>query len=215
MESLPNARINTGKDHSKSSKVVHTFAVICDTLSDLLHFTVIYLNRKTWSHKFAVICSGWLFSLFKMLDQRISFINLLYYKFVTACFSLLRVIKEYSSIVSIFSILWTPKHETKKARFLKFTYFTPFVLSWVIWWAFATAEFSLIADGHAPRECQTSSNLFTYFAAKVKPGRFSYEARQVSLYGIVPCTRMKNSLELISYPSVFSPSLKIWQWRND
>ena len=50
-----------------------------------------------------------------------------------------------------------------------------------------------------PRECQTSSNLFTYFAAKLKPGRFPYledEARQVSLYGIVPCTRMKNGLEL-------------------
>ena len=29
LESLPNARIDTGKDHSKSSKVVHTFAVIC------------------------------------------------------------------------------------------------------------------------------------------------------------------------------------------
>ena len=62
-----------------------------------------------------------------------------------------------------------------------------------------------------PRECQTSSNLFTYFAAKLKPGRFPYledEARQVSLYGIVPCTRMKNGLEL-PYPSIFSPSLKI------
>ena len=57
-----------------------------------------------------------------------------------------------------------------------------------------------------PREWQTSSNLFTYFAAKLKPDRFPYledEARQVSLYGIVPCTRMKNSLELISYPSIF------------
>ena len=64
----------------------------------------------------------------------------------------------------------------------------------------------------APRECQTSSNLFTYFAGKVKPSRFPYledEARQVSLYKIVPCTRMKNSLELISYHSIFSPSLKI------
>ena len=57
-----------------------------------------------------------------------------------------------------------------------------------------------------PREWQTSSNLFTYFAAKLTPGRFPYledEARQVSLYGIVPCTRMKNSLELISFPSIF------------
>ena len=49
-------------------------------------------------------------------------------------------------------------------------------------------------------------------AAKLKPGRFPYledEARQVSLYGIVPCTRMKNSLELISYPSISSPSFKV------
>ena len=49
-------------------------------------------------------------------------------------------------------------------------------------------------------------------AAKLKPGRFPYledEARRVSLYGIVPCTRMKNSLELICYPSIFSPSLKV------
>ena len=72
------------------------------------------------------------------------------------------------------------------------------------------AEFLLIKFvTFAPRECQsgqTSSNLFTYFAVKVKPGRFPYledEARQVSLYGIVPCTRMKNSLELTSYPSIF------------
>ena len=36
LESLPNARINTSKDHLKISKVVHTLAVICDTLSDLL-----------------------------------------------------------------------------------------------------------------------------------------------------------------------------------
>ena len=78
-------------------------------------------------------------------------INLLYYKFVTAGFSLLRIIKEYSSVDSIFSILWTPKHETKKSRFLKFTCFTPFVLSWVIWWSFTTAEFSLIADAHSTR----------------------------------------------------------------
>ena len=35
LETLPNARINTGKNHSKSSKVAHTFAVICDMLSDL------------------------------------------------------------------------------------------------------------------------------------------------------------------------------------
>ena len=64
----------------------------------------------------------------------------------------------------------------------------------------------------APRECQTSSNLFTYFAGKVKADRFPYledEASQVSLYEIVPCTRMKNSLELISYPFIFSPLLKI------
>ena len=60
---------------------------------------------------------------------RRDFINLLYYRFVTAGFSLLRVIKEYSSIDSMFSMLRTPKHETKKARFLKFTCFTPFVLS--------------------------------------------------------------------------------------
>ena len=46
----------------------------------------------------------------------------------------------------------------------------------------------------APLECQTSSNLFTYFGCET-------EARQVFLYGIVPCTRMKNSLEQISYPS--------------
>ena len=39
LESLPNTRINTGKDHTKSSKVVHTFAVICDTLSNLLHLS--------------------------------------------------------------------------------------------------------------------------------------------------------------------------------
>ena len=151
----------------------------------------------------------------KPLDMY-DFINLLYYIFVTAGFSLLRVIKEYSSIDSIFSIPWTPKHKTKKARFLKFTYFMPFVLSWVIWWGFATAEFLLIA-AFTPRKCQTSSNLFTYFVAKVKPGRFPYledEARQVSLYGIVPCTCMKNNLELISYPSIFSPSLKI-RWCND
>ena len=71
----------------------------------------------------------WILVLFEI--ARGGFINLLYYKFVTAGFSLLRVIKEYSSIDSIFSILWTPNHETKKARFLKLTYFTPFVLSWV------------------------------------------------------------------------------------
>ena len=50
-----------------------------------------------------------------------------------------------------------------------------------------------------------------YFSAKLKPGRFPYledEARQVSLYGIVPCTRMKNSLELISYPLFFLLRLK-------
>ena len=48
LESLPNARINTSKDHPKSSKVVHIFAVICDTLSGLLHLpAVIYLSRKT------------------------------------------------------------------------------------------------------------------------------------------------------------------------
>ena len=44
-----------------------------------------------------------------------------------------------------------------------------------------------------------------YFAAK--PGRFPYledEARQVSLYGIVSCTHMKNSLELIPYPFSFA-----------
>ena len=35
------------------------------------------------------------------------------------------------------------------------------------------------------------------------------EARWVSLYGIVPWTHMKNSLELISYPSIFFlPRLK-------
>ena len=36
---------------------------------------------------------------------RRDFINLQYYKFVMAGFSLLRVIKEYSSIDSIFSIM--------------------------------------------------------------------------------------------------------------
>ena len=39
-KSLPNARISTGKTIRKvrgDMKVVHTFAVICDTLSDLLH----------------------------------------------------------------------------------------------------------------------------------------------------------------------------------
>ena len=44
------------------------------------------------------------------------------------------------------------------------------------------------------------------FAAKLKSDRFPYledEARQVSLYEIVPCTPMKNSFELISYPSIF------------
>ena len=46
---------------------------------------------------------------------------------------------------------------------------------------------------------------------RTKPGRFPYledEARQVSLYVIVPCTRMKNGLELISYPSIFLLRLK-------
>ena len=81
---------------------------------------------------------------------------------------------------------------------------------------FCKAEFSLIADRFAPRpreECQTSSNLFTYFGCET-------EARQISLFGgqsqagflIWNSTlhkHMKNSLELISYPSIFSPSLKV------
>ena len=47
---------------------------------------------------------------------------------------------------------------------------------------------------------------------KLKPGRFPYledEARQVSLYGIVPCTRMIYSSRLISYPPIFDLSLKV------
>ena len=48
---------------------------------------------------------------------------------------------------------------------------------------------------------------------KLKPGRFPYledEARQVSLYGIVLCTRMIYSSRLISYPPIFYLSLKVW-----
>ena len=72
-----------------------------------------------------------------------------------------------------------------------------------------------------PRECQTSSNLFTYFAAKLKPGRFPYledEARQVSLFGgrsqagflIWNSTLYTHEKRFgTSYPSIFSPSLKI------
>ena len=55
-------------------------------------------------------------------------------------------------------------------------------------------------------EDEISSNLFTYFAAKLKTGRFPYleaEARQVSLYGTVPCTHLAHSLGLISCPSIF------------
>ena len=85
------------------------------------------------------------------------------------------MIKEYSSVDSTFSILWTPKHETKKAKFLKFTYFTPFVLSWVIWWGFTTAELSLIADAHSTRRPDKFKLIYLFCCET--------EARQVSLFG--------------------------------
>ena len=74
-------------------------------------------------------------------------------------------------------------------------------------------EFSPIANVRRLHENARQVQIYLLIsAAKLKPGRFPYledEARQVSLYGIVPCTRMKNSLELIYYPSIFSPSLKV------
>ena len=50
-------------------------------------------------------------------------------------------------------------------------------------------------------------------AAKLKPGRFPYlddEARQVCLYGIVPCTSMKNRL----YPTLLFFLLRL-KFDND
>ena len=79
-----------------------------------------------------------------------------------------------------------------------------------------TAKFSLALLKLAPTRMPDKFKFIylfcrAYFAAKLKPGRFPYledEARQVSLCGIVPCTHMKNSLELISYPSIFLLLLK-------
>ena len=65
--------------------------------------SICFLSIRISNNKIRLCSKPQILVLFE--TARRDFINWLYYKFVTAGFSLLRVIKEYSSIDSIFSIL--------------------------------------------------------------------------------------------------------------
>ena len=65
--------------------------------------SICFLSIRISNNKIRLRSKPQILVLFE--TARRDFINLLFYKFVMAGFSLLRVIKEYSSIDSIFSIL--------------------------------------------------------------------------------------------------------------
>ena len=100
----------------------------------------------------------------------------------------------------MFSPLWTPKHEIKKVRLIKFTYLSPFELFWVIWWSFGTFCFWLVD--------------VTPYTNKIPQGR------QISRLPRTDCLRISQnflhfhaSLILLLQPHW---SLNVWQelWRK-